>query len=755
MSDSATITREDAGKDVPVTKLAIASTIGTIIEAYDFVLYGTVAALVFDKLFFPDAAPVVATLAAFATFGVGFLARPVGGVIFGHYGDKVGRKKMLVLALVIMGVATVLIGALPGYDSIGIWAPILLVTLRLIQGAALGGEWGGAVLMVTEYAPKGKRGFYGSWPQIGFAGGLAISTSLIWIMSTSLSDAAFESWGWRVPFFASALLVGVGLWIRLKIEETPAFTELKEKQERESAPAVEVFRDHKKPVLRAMGMRFSENITFYMLIVFALSYGEDELGISRNTLLAAIIICAVGSCIVIPMWGALTDRVGRRPVFLWGAIASVVLAAAFFPLLQTGSALIIILLFVIVMNTAHDAQYATEASYFSEMFPTKIRYSGISISAQLGGVFAGAFAPLIATALLDVSGIWLVSVYFAVMCSVSAIAAYFSPETYQEDFMGQPTQRAHGPLRPQAGRGARDRRSMTWKPTTEPVVITCALTGGIHGKEANEALPEQPDEIVAQGIDAWRAGAAVLHVHARNPDGSNTMDPEIYGELHERLCAETDAVVQLTTGGSPRLSVEERITTVRLAPEMCSLNMGLLNFFIRGEQVFFPNHRDDIERFAHEIREHDVRPELEVYSVPMLEEVEHLLSLEILEPPYAINLVLHTPTQGGQRGTPRNLVDAVERIRDLPVDPDDVRVTVTSMGPTQLPLTTIGIAMGLNVRVGMEDNVLYRRGEPVVDNAQLVERTVRIAKELDRRPASPDEARERFALRGRVAGAVP
>ena len=204
-------------------------------------------------------------------------------------------------------------------------------TLRLIQGAALGGEWGGAVLMVTEYAPKGKRGFYGSWPQIGFAGGLAISTSIIWIMSTSLSDAAFESWGWRVPFFASALLVAVGLWIRLKIEETPAFTELQEKQEREKAPAVEVIRDHKKPVLRAMGMRFSENITFYMLIVFALSYGEDELGISRNTLLAAIIICAVGSCIVIPMWGALTDRVGRRPVFLWGAIASVVMARRVLP----------------------------------------------------------------------------------------------------------------------------------------------------------------------------------------------------------------------------------------------------------------------------------------------------------------------------------------------------------------------------------------------------------------------------------------
>jgi metabolite-proton symporter len=440
MTDSATVTRADAGKEVPVAKLAVASTIGTIIEAYDFVLYGTVAALVFDKLFFPDAAPAIATLAAFATFGVGFLARPVGGAIFGHYGDKVGRKKMLVLALTIMGVATVAIGALPGYNSIGIAAPILLVALRLIQGAALGGEWGGAVLMVTEYAPKGRRGFYGSWPQIGFAGGLAISTSIIWIMSSSLSDAQFQSWGWRVPFFASALLVAVGLYIRLKIEETPAFSELQERQEREKAPAVEVVREHPKNMLRAIGMRCSENITFYMLITFSLAYGEDTLGISRNTLLAAIVICATISCFVIPFYGALTDRVGRRPVFLWGALASIACAIAFFPLLHTGSAALIILAYVLVMNTAHDAQYATEASYFSEMFPTRIRYSGISISAQLGGVFAGAFAPVIATALLDVSGVWLVTVYFTVMCSISAIAAYLSPETYKADFLGQPEQ---------------------------------------------------------------------------------------------------------------------------------------------------------------------------------------------------------------------------------------------------------------------------------------------------------------------------
>lgn len=294
-----------------------------------------------------------------------------------------------------------------------------------------------------------------------------------------------------------------------------------------------------------------------------------------------------------------------------------------------------------------------------------------------------------------------------------------------------------------------------WRPTTEPVVITCALTGGIHGKEANPNLPEQPDEIVEQGIAAWEAGAAVLHVHARAADGSNTMDPDIYTELHERLCAETDAVVQLTTGGSPRLGVEERMNTIRLEPEMCSLNMGLLNFFIRGEQVFFPNHRSDIERFAHEMTDRGVRPEFELYSAVMLEELAALLALEIFPAPYAVNFVLHTPTQGGARGTPRNLLDMWERLDELPVDPADLRVTVSAMGATQTPLTTIACAMGLNIRLGMEDNVMMRRGEPVVDNAQLVARAVRIARELDRRPATPDEARAVLGLRGRVHGQLP
>jgi 3-keto-5-aminohexanoate cleavage enzyme len=292
-------------------------------------------------------------------------------------------------------------------------------------------------------------------------------------------------------------------------------------------------------------------------------------------------------------------------------------------------------------------------------------------------------------------------------------------------------------------------------PSTDPVVITCALTGGIHGKEANEHLPEQPDEIVEHGVAAWKAGAAILHVHARNPDGSNTMDPAIYSELHERLCAETDAVIQLTTGGSPRLPVEERMNTVLLGPEMCSLNMGLMNFFIRGEQVFFANHRDDIERFAREIAARRVRPEYEVYSAVMLEELAYLLSLDILEPPHVVNFVLHTPTQGGSRGTPQNLLDMVARLPELPVAHSDLRVNVSSMGATQLPITTIAMAMGLNVRVGMEDNVFFRKGELVESNAAYVERTVRIAEQLDRPVATPTQARELLGLRGRAEGALP
>lgn len=283
----------------------------------------------------------------------------------------------------------------------------------------------------------------------------------------------------------------------------------------------------------------------------------------------------------------------------------------------------------------------------------------------------------------------------------------------------------------------------------DKVIITCALTGGIHGKEANPNLPEQPDEIVAQGVAAWRAGAAILHVHARNPDGSNTMSRAIYGELHRRLCEQTDAVVQLTTGGSPLLPVNERLTTVLLNPEMCSLNMGLLNFFIRGQRVFFSNHREDIERFAREMRRRGVKPELEVYNMAMIEEAEYLIGTGVLEQPYLINYVLHTPTQGGLRGTPLNLVEMVRRL------PPGAMCNISSMGRSQLPITTMAMAMGLHARVGMEDNVYYRRGELVSENAQLVARTVRIARELQREPATPAEVRAALGLRGRSLGTLP
>jgi len=279
-----------------------------------------------------------------------------------------------------------------------------------------------------------------------------------------------------------------------------------------------------------------------------------------------------------------------------------------------------------------------------------------------------------------------------------------------------------------------------------PVIITAALTGGIHGKEANANLPEQPDEIIAHGIAAAQAGASVLHVHARNPDGSNTMNPEIFAPIHDALREETDAIIQLTTGGSPLLTVAERAKTIDLSPEMCSLNMGLLNFFIRGEQVFFPNHRSDILDFANRIAERGIRPELEVYNSAMLEEVEFLIGQEIIGPPYIINFVLHTPTQGGQRGTATNLVDMVERARKLPVPEEQLRINVSSMGRTQLPITTIGMAMDLHVRVGMEDNVMWSSKEQVSDSAQLVERSVRIATELQRPVASPAEARQILGL---------
>jgi MFS transporter, MHS family, shikimate and dehydroshikimate transport protein len=313
---------ERMGERSSIRQVAAASFIGTTIEWYDFFLYGTAAALVFNKLFFPEFSPLAGTLLAFSTYAVGFLARPIGGIVIGHYGDKIGRKSMLILSLLIMGIATFLIGLLPTYNAIGVAAPILLVILRLAQGFGVGGEWGGAVVLAVEHAPPGKRGFYGAWPQMGVPAGLLLSTGVFTLFNASLSDAAFLSWGWRVPFLLSIVLVAVGLFIRLRIMETPAFQRVKDTRSEARMPVIEVIRTHPRNVLLAMGMRIAENGVFYVFTVFSLTYGTQVLGVPRTTVLIGVLIAAAVGLFAMPYFGWLSDRVGRRPLYLGGAAFS-------------------------------------------------------------------------------------------------------------------------------------------------------------------------------------------------------------------------------------------------------------------------------------------------------------------------------------------------------------------------------------------------------------------------------------------------
>ncbi len=320
-----------------IRPVILASFIGTTIEWYDFFLYGTAAALVFNRLFFPNVDPLIGTLSSFGTFAVGFVARPFGGIVFGHYGDRLGRKSMLVYSLVIMGVATFLIGLLPTHDAIGMWAPVLLVVLRCAQGIGVGGEWGGAVLMAVEHSPPGRRGLSGSWPQMGVPAGLFLSTVVFAITSTQMSEEQFLAWGWRLPFLVSLGLVAVGIFIRLAIMETPAFTSLTQSGKREERPVVTALRTHRRSLLLAMGMRVAENGLFYVYTVFVLSYGPAQLGLARNTMLTGVTLAALGGLFAIPLYGALSDRIGRRPVYLFGAAFSLLYALPFFLLLDTRS----------------------------------------------------------------------------------------------------------------------------------------------------------------------------------------------------------------------------------------------------------------------------------------------------------------------------------------------------------------------------------------------------------------------------------
>jgi MFS transporter, MHS family, shikimate and dehydroshikimate transport protein len=413
--------------------VALASLIGTSIEWYDFFLYNTAAALVFNKLFFPTFDPFAGTMLAFATYAVGFAARPIGAVVIGHYGDKVGRRSMLVLTLMMMGIATVCVGLLPTYASIGIWASVLLVVLRLVQGFGVGGQWGGAVLMTVEHAPAGKRGFYGSWPQIGVPAGLLTSTIVFRLFSRGLPADQFLAWGWRVPFLLSIVLVGVGLLIRMKILETPSFTKIKDTHSVARQPVVEVLRKYPKQVLQAAGARCAENGAFYIYSAFMLVYATQHAHIDSDVALLGIMIASACEFVAVPAYGALTDRIGRRPVYMFGAIMTAVLAFPLFWLFDTQSTPLVILALLLVFLCSHAPMYAPQGAFFSELFGTSVRYSGASLGAQLSAAVAGGFSPLIATALLPRYGPNAIALYIILMAIITIVAVWSAIETMRHD----------------------------------------------------------------------------------------------------------------------------------------------------------------------------------------------------------------------------------------------------------------------------------------------------------------------------------
>ena len=423
-------TRVETGS---IRTVALASLIGTTIEWYDFFLYGTAAALVFNRLFFPTFDPLAGTMAAFGTYAVGFVARPVGGIIIGHYGDKIGRKSMLILTLMIMGVATFLIGLLPTYEQIGPWAAVALVLLRVAQGFGVGGEWGGAVLMAVEHAPPGSRGYYGSWPQVGVPAGLLLSTA-VFSLFAGLPEDQFLSWGWRVPFLLSIVLVAVGMLIRVRILETPAFARIKEAAVEARQPIVEVLRTYPRQVLLAMGARFAENGAFYIFSVFVLTYATQRVKLDQQIVLNGILLGSACELVAIPIFGALSDRVGRRPVYLFGAVMTALVAFPLFWILDTGSTPLIWTALVIAFVFSHAAMYAPQAAFLSELFGTRVRYSGASLGAQLASVFAGGLAPFIGTALLEAGyGGGAIALYVIGLAAVTMVSVFVASETHRED----------------------------------------------------------------------------------------------------------------------------------------------------------------------------------------------------------------------------------------------------------------------------------------------------------------------------------
>ena len=407
-------------------KAAVGSFVGAVVDWYDFLLYGIVAALVFNTQFFPKVSPAMGTLAAFGTFGVGFLFRPLGGFVFGHFGDRLGRKRMLVLTVMMMGLSTALIGLLPTFSSIGWWAPALLVALRAIQGFAVGGEWGGAALMAVESAPEKKRAFYSSGVQVGYGVGLVLATGIVSILEATLGSDTFKTWGWRIPFVFSVVLVLIGLWVRASMEESQEFMhEVVEKKHRSKLPILEALRQHPKAFLLIIALRLAELFTMYIVTAFALSYSTTNLHMSSQFFLNVGLLVGAISIVTIPTFAALADRYGRRRVYIIGAVIGLLSAVPFFVALEARATLWIVIFAVMLANVAHDMVVSVQQPMFTELFGTEYRYSGAGVGYQVASVVGGGFTPFIAVGLVSLAGgSWHpVAAYLAIGCLLSVLVA--------------------------------------------------------------------------------------------------------------------------------------------------------------------------------------------------------------------------------------------------------------------------------------------------------------------------------------------
>ena len=415
-----------------------ASLIGATIEWYDFFLYGVVAGIVLNKLYFPVSDPIVSTLLAYVTFAVGFVARPFGGIIFGHFGDRIGRKSMLVITLMLMGVSTFLIGLLPTYAQIGVAAPVLLLLLRVIQGVGLGGEWGGAVLMAFEFAPANRRGLYASIPQIGLALGLCIASGVVAAMSSLLTEAQFLSYGWRIAFLLSVLLVIVGAYIRLNVLETPEFTQVKSSRREAAIPFVSLIKDFPKGVIAGMGARCIDGVFFNIFAVFAIGYLTQTIHVARTQALLGVTMAALVMCVTIPFFGWISDRFGRTRVYFVGSLATGFSAFPAFWIFRTNPHNLNAIWFAIVIpfGILYASIYGPEAALFAELFPTRVRYTGISFVYQFSGIFFSGLTPIVATALVQYSGSndpWLVCGYCALAGVISALSAWWIEKSRLHD----------------------------------------------------------------------------------------------------------------------------------------------------------------------------------------------------------------------------------------------------------------------------------------------------------------------------------